>query len=298
MPPVPPETPTVPVFDSLQPLAGRYDGVILDLWGVVHDGHTPYPGAVDALSALKRAGKKVVMLSNAPRRAHAVIDAMTAMGIPRTLYTDVLSSGELAWKALKTRDDAWLAALSARCLHIGPERDLGLFDGLDLERVAAPEPGAFILNTGPWRDEEQVADYEEVLAKAARLDMPMICANPDLEVIRAGVRIICAGALAARYTELGGRVREYGKPHPHAYEACLGLMGLPDKARIVAVGDSLSTDIRGANAAGVDAVLVTSGIHGAELGLAYGQRPDPARLAIVSREAKVTLKAAIPALLW
>lgn len=290
--------PAIPVFDGLKPLIDRYDGVILDLWGVVHDGRTPYPGAIDSLRALKQAAKKVVMLSNAPRRAQAVIDGMTGMGIPRDLYTDVLSSGELAWRALARRDEPWLAALGRRCLHIGPERDLGLFDGLDLARIDAPGADAFIVNTGPWRDEEQVGDYEAVLTEAARFGMPMICANPDREVIRGGVRIICAGALAERYLELGGTVREYGKPHAHAYEACLAIMGIPEKSRILAVGDSLSTDIRGANAAGVDAVLVTSGIHGAELGLRYGERVDPDRLATVCRTAQVTVKAAIPALLW
>lgn len=288
----------IPVCDGIAPLIGAYDGVILDLWGVVHDGRTPYPGAIDTLGALKDAGKKVVMLSNAPRRAAAVIDGMTGMGIQRELYTDVLSSGELSWRKLKTRDDDWMRALGARCLHLGPDRDRGIFDGLDLDLVDGPEAGAFILNTGPWRDEEKVSDYEELLQDAARHGMPMICANPDLEVIRGGVRIICAGALAARYRDIGGEVRTFGKPYPESYDACLDLMGISEKSRLVAIGDSFATDIRGANAAGVDAVFVTSGIHGAELGLSYGERPDAARLAEVCAREGVTLRAAIPALLW
>lgn len=288
----------ISILPGIGPLMDRYDGVILDLWGVVHDGKTPYPGATATLTRLMEAGKPVVMLSNAPRRADAVMDGMQEIGIPRMLYTDVLSSGELTWRALKERPDAWLKGLGRRCLHIGPERDRGLFDGLDLAQIAAPEKGAFILNTGPWRDEETLADYEDVLASSAAARMPMICANPDMEVIRGGARIICAGALAAHYESIGAEVRSFGKPYPEAYEVCLRLMNLGPGARLVAIGDSLATDIRGANAAGIDAVLVTSGIHARELGLAFGEAPDPARLAAAARAAGVAISAAVPAFHW
>jgi HAD superfamily hydrolase (TIGR01459 family) len=291
-------SPVVPVYSGVGALMDRYDGVILDLWGVVHDGRTPYPDAVPALQRLMATGKKVVMLSNAPRRSTAVIDGMTEIGIARSLYHDVLSSGELAWGALKRRDDDWLRGLGWRCLHIGPERDHGLMDGLDLERIAEPESGAFILNTGPWRDDETLADFEDVLSTAAAMGMAMICANPDMEVIRGGVRIICAGTLARHYGELGGDVRAYGKPHAVTYEACLAQMGLGDTARILAIGDSFATDIAGANAAGLDAVLVTSGIHGEELGLAYGEAPDGARLGAVAAARGLRLSAAVPVLRW
>jgi len=288
----------VPVYSGIGTLIDGYDGVILDLWGVVHDGRTPYPDAIPTLERLMASGKQVVMLSNAPRRSTAVIKGMTDIGIARTLYHDVLSSGELAWRALKGRGDDWLRALGHRCLHVGPERDLGLMDGLDLDLVAAPEKDAFILNTGPWRDEETLADYEKVLADAAASGMAMICANPDMEVIRGGVRIICAGTLARRYEDLGGEVRSFGKPYPATYDACLELMGLKAGARLLAIGDSFATDIAGANAAGLDAVLVTSGIHGDELGLAYGEAPDGARLAAVAAARGVGLFAAVPVLRW
>jgi HAD superfamily hydrolase (TIGR01459 family) len=288
----------VPVFPGIGALMDRYDGVILDLWGVVHDGHEPYPGATETLARLRDSGKAVLMLSNAPRRATGVIDGMTAMGIDRALYTDVLSSGELAWRALRDRPDAWLRALGDRCLHIGPERDLGLFDGLELIRIDAPAIDAFILNTGPWRDEETLADYEDILAASAELGLRMICANPDMEVIRGGKRIICAGTLAARYAELGGDVRSFGKPYPETYKACLALMAMDGAARLVAIGDSFATDMRGANAAGIDAVFVSSGIHGAGLGLAYGEMPDGARLAAAAAAAGVRLSAVVPAFHW
>jgi HAD superfamily hydrolase (TIGR01459 family) len=288
----------IPILSGIAQIADRYEGLVLDLWGVIHDGRTPYPGVTETLARLRQVGVKVVMLSNAPRRASAVMEGMTAMGIGRELYDDVLSSGEIAWLALKRRTDAALRGFGRRCLHIGPERDRGLLDGLDLEPVESPEAGAFILNTGPWQDDEKVADYEEVLGASAGAGMPMICANPDMEVIRAGRRIICAGTLAQYYETLGGTVIYFGKPYAEAYLACLELLDISDRSRLLAIGDSLATDIRGAAAAGIDAVLVTSGIHGDALGLAHGEPPDPEKLAAMCESAGLVPIAAIPAFLW
>ncbi|MDX1485928.1 MAG: TIGR01459 family HAD-type hydrolase [Alphaproteobacteria bacterium] len=290
--------PEIKILSGVGGLIAGYDGVILDLWGVIHDGRTPYPGVSETLARLKRAGKKVVMLSNAPRRAAAVIEGMTAMGIDRGLYDEVLSSGELAWRCLSRRAEPWAQALGRRCLHIGPDRDLGLLDGLGLQLVERPEEGAFILNTGPWEDDEQVADYEGVLGTAARLEMPMICANPDTEVIRGGTRIICAGALAVRYAEMGASVHYFGKPYAATYDACLELLGLSDLSRLIAIGDSLATDIRGAAGAGVASILVTSGIHATELGLAYGEIPSQEKLQEACAKAGAFPVAAVPAFVW
>lgn len=289
---------TVAIVPGISALIGDYDGFILDLWGVVHDGRDPYPGAVECLAKLRRMERRVVMLSNVPRRAAAVARAMVGMGIDRSLYDHVLSSGELAYRALKFRDDPWYAALGRKCLHIGPERDKGIFDGLDLELVATPKHAGFVLNTGPWRDTERLEDFEPVLLACAKRGLPMVCANPDLEVIRAGKRVICAGALAARYEALGGEVRYHGKPHRPAYEACLELMGIAARRRIVAIGDALATDVRGALEAGLDAVLVTSGLHADELGLEYAEHPDPARLTEACERAGHVPIAALPAFVW
>lgn len=288
----------IKILTGIGSFLGPYEGLILDLWGVIHDGRDPYPGVTDTLARVMGSGRKVVMLSNAPRRSSAVIEGMTVIGIGRGLYHDVLSSGELAWRALKRRDAPWAKALGRRCLHVGPARDEGLFVGLDLDLIAAPEEGAFILNTGPWEDEETVADYEVLLADAAACRMPMICANPDIEVIRGGKRIICAGALAGRYEELGGEVHAFGKPYPETYTACLELMGIADSSRLLAIGDSLTTDILGANKAGIDSVLVTSGIHGAELGLAYGDTPTPEGLYAACARAGAMPLAAVSAFTW
>ncbi len=291
-------TRSIRLLRGLRELVPAYDGFILDLWGVIHDGVTPYPGAVDCLTRLKAAGKKFVMLSNAPRRAAAISAAMVEMGIPPELAGPVMSSGEATWRQLARRDDPWYAALGTRCLHIGPPRDTGLFDGLDLVLVSAVEDAEFIVNTGPWIDGETVADYEDRLARAAARGLAMICANPDIEVIRGGQRLICAGALAERYRTLGGELRYNGKPDPAIYRDCFEVLGGARRGRLLAIGDSLRTDIAGAAAAGIDAVLVTGGIHADELAIAPGRKLDAARLETVCRRAGHMPIGAVAGLSW
>ncbi|TAN48214.1 MAG: TIGR01459 family HAD-type hydrolase [Rhodospirillales bacterium] len=264
---------TPEILPGLAALAGRYDAFILDLWGVIHDGTKPYPGAGDTLARLKALGKSTVLLSNAPRRAHALIEAMTGMGIARDLYGGVMSSGEAVHRELKDRTDPVFAGLGKRLYHLGPERDRNVFAGLDYQD-APLDQADFVLNTGPVDFSESVADYETVLQQAARRRLPMICANPDITVIRLGVPVVCAGALAERYRELGGHVAERGKPDPAIYPVCLELLGLKPGQKALAIGDGLHTDILGANAAGIDSALVAGGIHRAELGLAWGASPS------------------------
>ncbi|MGB8275107.1 MAG: TIGR01459 family HAD-type hydrolase, partial [Alphaproteobacteria bacterium] len=208
------------LLPGLAPLAGDYDGFICDLWGVIHNGFAPYPGVVACLERLRDLNKHVVLLSNAPRRAAPIARQMTGMGLDPALYDHVHSSGEHVHGELASRQDPWIAGLGCACLHIGPERDSSIFEGLDLDLVADVAAADFVLNTGPWADDETVADYERPLEAARARSLPMICANPDREVIRGAHRIVCAGALAARYEELGGEVRYFGKPYPDVYRRC------------------------------------------------------------------------------
>ena len=143
------------------------------------------------------------MLSNAPRRAAFIARGMEQMGLPAALYPHIMSSGEATWRGLKDRREGWFDGVGDHCFHIGPERDANLFDETSLEPVGSIADADFILNTGPWEDGETVGDYEHHLVAGALSRLKMICANPDLEVIRGGRRIICAGALAQRYEELG-----------------------------------------------------------------------------------------------
>jgi HAD superfamily hydrolase (TIGR01459 family) len=255
---------TLRVFDGMRQLAARYEGFILDLWGVVHDGTAPFPGVLDCMSRLVGSGKRVVLLSNAPRRSDDVVRRITRIGVPEGLYHGVMSSGEEAWQHLARRDDPFYAALGRRCLQIGSERDLEMREGLALDFVDRPEEADFILNTGPAEWEDTLADYAPLLRAARQRDLPMVCANPDLVVIHDGQPALCAGALAEAYEAEGGRVRWHGKPYPSVYASCLALLGITDPRHILAIGDSLRTDIAGAQGAGIDSLLIAGGVHAAE----------------------------------
>lgn len=274
-------------------IAAEYDGFILDLWGVIHDGVKPYPGAVDCLTQLRAAGKPAVLLSNAPRRAAVAQTALRAMGIGDDLYADIMTSGEATHLALAQRSDPWFAALGRRVFHIGPERDRNVIDGLDLVQVDRPDLADFALNTGPddLAGPSELADHEAMLQACRAAGLPMICANPDLEVIRGGVRVICAGALTERYEAIGGVACWLGKPDPAIYAPVLGMLDVP-RGRVLAVGDALRTDIAGAAAAGVDSCWVLGGIHGEALG------GDPVRIEAAAAEQGLAPAACIASFVW
>ena len=249
---------------GLHDLVADYDGYILDLWGVVHDGVNPYPGVLDCMAKLVAAGKRVVLLSNAPRRADDVVRRIAAIGVPAGLYHDVMSSGEEAWQYLKRRDDPFYAGLGRNCLHICSDRDLEIREGLGLTYVEDPGLAEFILNTGPAGWDDTIEDYQAILAASCERGLKMVCANPDLTVMHGAKLALCAGALAVHYEEIGGGVRWHGKPHRSVYESCFELIGIADRARILAIGDSLRTDIAGANGAGIDCLLIAGGLHAKE----------------------------------
>jgi len=294
-----PVPPAIPFYPGVAPLAARYDGFVLDLWGVIHDGIAPYPRVADTLRRLKAMGKRVVLLSNAPRRANEIANAMARkMALGAELYDELISSGEAAYWALKKREEPFFQRLGRACYLMGPERDHGMLDGLDLDKVERMEEAEFILATGVDWDDDRLDIYEPALEIGAGRHLPMVCANPDLEVIRGGKRVLCAGSLARRYEALGGEVRYFGKPYAPIYELCFARMGIGDRARLVAVGDSLRTDIAGAEAAGIASVLVTGGLHAEELGIAHGEHPDPTALAEACARAGHIPTAAIPAFVW
>ena len=270
-------------IDGLAALAPRYRGFIVDLWGVIHDGVTPYPGAIDCLRHLREAGLPVVLLSNAPRRAHAAAAGLAALGIGPELYRAVVTSGEACWTALA-------AYAGAAVYHLGPARDLSVIEGHRITLVQQPRDAELFLNTGPDDDRNptHIGDYLPDLAACLAAGLPMLCANPDLEVIRSGQRLICAGALAQHYAAAGGAVRWIGKPYPEVYAAVFAELQLPRDA-ILAVGDALRTDIAGAAAVGVNALWVLGGIHA---------HTDPQAAAAEAAEVGLSPVATIPAFVW
>src|SRR3984893_388827 len=182
------------LIGGIREVVPHYDGFILDLWGVIHDGIAPMPGAVECVRSLLERGKRIVLLSNAPRRADGVVRRITRSGVPAELYHHVMSSGEEAWQHLNRRDDPFYARLGRRCLHIGSERDMEIREGLALEFVDTAEEAQFILNTGPAGWDDRIEDYELLLRAALARDLPMVCANPDLVVMHGGRLAPCPRA--------------------------------------------------------------------------------------------------------
>jgi HAD superfamily hydrolase (TIGR01459 family) len=270
---------TLPVLPGIAALAERYDGFILDLWGTIPDGITPLPGALDALERLHRSGKRTLLLSNAPRRNYAVLELMRRVGVPEDIYDAVLSSGEAAYLALRDRADAWHARLGRRCFLLGPANDDSAMEDLDLDKVESLAEADFILAIGAFRRGDTLDMYDGFVAEAVARKLPMVCANPDLVVLRGPTLEICAGSIAQRYEDAGGNVYYHGKPHPPIYAMARERLGLGKDARILAVGDSLRTDIAGAVAAGLDSLFLTSGIHAAELGVQPLTDPPPEAVA-------------------
>jgi HAD superfamily hydrolase (TIGR01459 family) len=285
-------------FSGFAGLADRYDGFILDLWGVIHDGVNAFPHSVDTLRRLRDAGKRTLLLSNVPRPNDSVRMMMRRMGIDDELYTGILTSGEAVRHALQDPPDLWWTKLGVRVFHLGPDRDKPVFEGLPLTVVGTPAEADFVLNTGPddHRNPSNLAEFEPTLVECASHRLKMICANPDLEVIRGGVRVLCAGALAQRYTELGGDVRALGKPDPAIYQPVLVQLGLPPD-RVLAVGDSLRTDIAGAVGVDLAACWVLDGIHGADF-----RRPDgtfdTTMAEAAARAAGIVPIATLPRFVW
>lgn len=253
---------------GLGALAPRYDVVFCDVWGVLHDGITAFPVASETLTRYRREGGRVVLVSNAPRPGAAVAEQLDAFGTSRDAYDGVVTSGDVT-RAVMAEHGA------QRVHHIGPARDLGLFDGA--RAVFGPlEDAEYVVCTGLFADEtETVADYLPRLREMRDRDLPMVCANPDIVVERGERLIPCAGALAQAYEAMGGAVTTGGKPHRPIYEAALAhaasLLGRePDRGRILAVGDAIRTDVAGGRAFGLDVLMIARGIHAAEIGFGDG----------------------------
>lgn len=266
-------------------IAERFDGFIIDLWGVIHDGESPFPGAVDALERLVAAGKRICLLSNAPRRSEGLIERMREMGVPDAAYHHLLSSGEATYLALRDRPDAEHRALGTRCYMIGPDYNAGIMpDGDGVTVVDRIEDADFCVITAWGGLGTPLEGYDPTLRFMLERGMTAICGNPDLEVIQGGERHFCAGAIGARFTAMGGTVIYHGKPHRGVYEMSLDRLGIADRTRVAGIGDSFTTDIPGARGAGIVPVFVADGIYAAALGLEDGNPLTEAGVAALADE--------------
>lgn len=271
------------IVPGLASCADNYDAYILDLWGVVHDGTQPYPGALDCMAKLREGGRPLLLLSNAPRPYNFVADFLESIGVPSSSYDHILTSGDMTRQILQEKRHEFLKPENRKFYQVGAAKDRGVDEGLDYERVTDIDDADFIICTGLASDEDETPEeYRELLMRAARRKLPMLCANPDLTVMRGPRILYCAGALAALYEELGAPVELFGKPYPWAYKLAMEKLGMDDPSRILAVGDSMRTDIKGATGMGIDNVLVSGGIHAEEWGLAPGELPSSDQVSAVS----------------
>lgn len=254
-----------PAFiDGIGAIANDYDAFILDIWGVLHDGIAPYPGTIDCLDALRQAGKRIVLLSNTPDRQGTIAARLAEMGIGVEFYDHIVTAGDSAHADIAAR-------AGQSCWYAGSDGMRRLTEGLDVRLAAGPDDADFIVNVlfdlSPAEKEKAC----RLLERARGRDLPMICANPDLVVNVGDALKECPGTYALYYEQIGGTVIYHGKPHAKVYELAWSLLGRPDKARIAAVGDSLHTDIQGANNFGIASVMNLAGIHREEWQLAPGE---------------------------
>ncbi|MER9298220.1 TIGR01459 family HAD-type hydrolase [Mesorhizobium sp. M0621] len=262
------------IIGSLEDVSKAYSAILCDVWGVVHNGERHFPVAASALARAREAEIPVVLITNSPRRSADVVAQMNAIGVPPSAYDRVVTSGDV------TRD--LIAEGPRKIFHIGADRDFTLYEGLDVELVEEFEASGVVC-TGLFDDEvEKPEDYAELLQRLRARNLPFICANPDI-VVERGERIIwCAGALARDYAHLGGRTLIAGKPYAPVYNVAMKeiaeLLGRPvERGQVLAIGDGMMTDVKGAADNGFDVLYVSGGIHARDYGDAL--QPDPARLA-------------------
>jgi HAD superfamily hydrolase (TIGR01459 family) len=285
----------VPFIERLEPLARDYDVLFCDVWGVVHNGMNAFPAACDALMRFRERGGTAILITNAPRAGEAVARILDRFGVPRVAYDAITSSGDVTRGIVAAR-------LAQAVFHLGPQRDLSIFAGLDV-KFTGLENADYVVCSGLFDDTTETPEsYRDMLAAMRARSLFMVCANPDIVVERGDTLVYCAGALADAYAVQGGQVLYCGKPHAPIYDAALaaaaGLRGgaAPARRRVLAIGDSVRTDLKGGAAYGIDYMFVTSGIHAEE----YGSRdaPDMAALNAVFAAAGVEPKAVMSGLVW
>jgi HAD superfamily hydrolase (TIGR01459 family) len=259
-----PVTPGGPTrLAGLAAISDRFDAAILDQWGVLHDGAKAPPDAVEAIAAMKAAGKKMVVLSNSARFGSDSAGKLLALGYPEGTFSGVVTSGETTYDLLRDRSDPLFAGLGRKVLLIA--RDPTLINGLDYRAVDVESAEFVLLGSSTAPEKSLSVDFAATLDRAAARGLPLVCANPDRAGLAATGLIEGPGYLAAYYEKIGGMVRYLGKPHPEVYGRAAALLGNVPPDRIVAVGDSLEHDIAGGRRFGCLTAFVEAGIHAADL---------------------------------
>lgn len=282
----------IQILSGLHDIASDYDSLICDVWGVLHNGREPFLAAAEALRRFRDERGPVVLLSNAPRLVATLLKQFAQIGVPTDCFDAIVTSGVAARAELSARARGGPLSM----LHLGPERDRDVFEGLNVESVAA-EAAQVVLCTGLFDDDHETPDdYAERLSALKARRLTMLCANPDIVVQRGGQLVYCAGALAREYQKIGGEVLYFGKPYPAIYDLTLDTMRKVTGrtlTRPLAVGDGMATDLAGANGMGFDALFIAHGIHAAELG-----EMTTESLAQLFEKTGVRARAAMRELVW
>jgi HAD superfamily hydrolase (TIGR01459 family) len=282
------------IIERFALLAQDYDVLLSDVWGVVHNGIAAFPQACEALARFRAERGPVILITNAPRAGESVQRILDRLGVPRDAYDAIMSSGDVTRGIVKAR-------LSQRVFHLGPPRDQSIFAGLDVT-FAPAETADYVVCSGLFDDTVETPDnYGGLLTAMRARTLSMVCANPDIVVERGDELVYCAGALADAYAALGGEVLYCGKPYAPIYQAAFAKAaairgGTPPRHRVLAIGDSVRTDLRGAASFGVDCLFVISGLHAEEAG--GREAPDLSSLNATFAAAGVAPKAVTRRLAW
>lgn len=283
-----------PILPHFSALAPDYDAVLSDIWGVVHNGVAAFPHACDALMRFRAQGGTVVLVTNAPRPSDVVRHQLDQLHVPREAYDAVVSSGDVTREVIEQRRGQTL-------FHLGPERDAPIFAGLDVTFAPLDSADYVVCSGLDDDDREGPEDYRARLEMILKRKTFMLCANPDVVVERGDKLVYCAGAIADLYATLGGEVLYAGKPYKPIYDMALAAADAAAgrkvaPRRVLAIGNSVRTDLKGARTAGVDFLFVTSGIHAEEVG--GRDRPDSKALQNVFAAAGDLPKAVMRELAW
>jgi HAD superfamily hydrolase (TIGR01459 family) len=244
------------IINSISDVSDNFDYFIIDLWGVLHDGTAPYPNALNTLKTLKDSGKKIILLSNAPRRSSKAKQVLDKLGFSEDMYNYLLTSGELTFRHVETEKPG------DNYIYIGPDKDRDILNGLSLNEVAKAENADFAIATGFEGFGSVFDEKKQQLDDCLKNGLTLLCANPDRKVVKqTGETQICAGLMAEYYEKNGGKVIYFGKPYELAYQKCFELFNSDQKDRTCCIGDSLHTDIAGGNLAGISSIFCAGGIH-------------------------------------
>lgn len=261
-------------INSIKEVVCNYDYFLIDVWGVIHDGCHPYKEAIEVINYLTKQNKIVCLISNAPRRSQTLVALLIHFGIKVEKLAFIATSGELAYQKLRQNQENQFLRFGKNYFAIGKQEAGELLAGLDYKRVNFVEEADFILNIG-FDPNDNLGDLDKIMIAATRLNLPMICANPDLKVVtKEGEELLCAGFIANQYQNMGSEVKYYGKPFAEIYNFILQSLsqfkdGTSSLSKILAIGDGIHTDIKGARNFGIDSLLVTGGLLSVNLKVQY-----------------------------